>query len=242
MRSKNRLVRTAIAGAALLATLAAQTPPLVAGSGVGGYVYNHGESRFVDNVYNFIKHFAYDQYYWTESYEFTSAEDSYVDAMNLAYYSGHGNHFYIAMGPGSSSPQAVDLTTAGSYGDGEQRLKFIVFQSCEVIPSVPDLSDWWSAWVPNGIFQGLHQAIGYRTLSYSGNGISDNFGSRAAGGQALWQAWFDAVNDERSWWRGSDYPGYASVVLYPGLDNDTFFSYGPRPPAHHGALRTYYQY
>ncbi len=209
----------------------------------GGYVYNRGESRFVDNVYNFLKHFSYDQYYWCYAYEFTTHKNSYVDNMDIAYYSGHGNWWYIGMGPGAGSPSGVNLRTAGGYGQTD--LEFIIFQSCKVLPSIPDLSNWWSAWVPNGIFQGLHQAIGYRTNSYSGNGISNNFGSRVRANQRVWQAWFAAVNDERSWWRGSFYPGYASAMMHPGCVYDRYyFDRGahPDPPAHHGALRTYYQY
>lgn len=213
----------------------------VAADRVGGYVYNQGEARFVDNVYNFIKHFAYDQYYWTQAYEFTTYNNSYIDAMDIAYYSGHGNNWYLGMGPGSSSPQYVSTPYAGAWGDNQ--LEFIIFQSCQVIPSPLDVSNWWSNWVGVGRpFQRLHQAIGYRTNSYSGNGISNNYGSRVKAGQAMWQAWFAAVNDERSWWYGSDYPGYASVVLYPGLDNDTYYYYGADPPSNHGALRIYYQY
>jgi hypothetical protein len=205
---------------------------------VGGYVYNKGEDRFIRNVYNFIKHFNYEQYYWSEAYMFTAQRANYVDRVNLAYYSGHGNNYQIGMGPGASV-SGVDLRTAGGYG---QNLRWIIFQSCAVVPSVPDRSNWWGAWVPNGIFQGLHQAIGYRTVSYSDNGISNNFGSRVRGGQSVWQSWFTAVNDERSFWRGASYPGDAAVMLYPGKDNDTLYSFGSRPPAGHTNLRTYYQY
>ncbi len=208
---------------------------------VGGYVYNQGEARFVDNVYNFIKYFAYEQYYWTQAYEFTTHNNYYIDAMDVAYYSGHGNNWYIGMGPGSIAPQYVSTPWAGSWG--ENQLEFIIFQSCQVIPSVPDVANWWSNWAGAGRpFQGLHQAIGYRTNSYSGNGISNNYGSRVRNGQAMWQAWFNAVNDERAWWKGADYPGYASVVLYPGTDNDTRYSFVADPPANHTWLRTYYQY
>lgn len=208
---------------------------------VGGYVYNQGEARFIDNVWNFIKWFAYEQYYWTEAYEFTSYNNWYIDAMDVAYYSGHGNYWYIGMGPGSSSPQYVSTPTAGAWGDNQ--LEFIIFQSCQVLPSIPDVANWWSNWAGSGRpFQGLHQAIGYRTNSYSGNGISNNFGWRVKVGQAMWQAWFAAVNDERAWWKGANYPGYASVMLYPGLDNDTRYYYGADPPANHTWLRTYYQY
>ena len=236
----------AILALAATAAMVLATFPASAGSQEGGYVYNQGEQRFVDNVWNFIKHFSYEQYYWAQYYEFTSANNSYIDKMDLAYYSGHGNFWYIGMGPGSVSPQGVSIKYAGAWGDSN--LEFIIFQSCLVVPSVPEMSagkisNWWSSWVGVGRpFQGLHQAIGYRTESYSGNGISNNYGGRVAAGQAMWQAWFAAVNDERSWWRGSFYPGYASVVLYPGLDNDTYYSFGADPPDNHGSLRTYYQY
>jgi hypothetical protein len=222
---------------ALIATVALP----VSADRVGGYVYNQGEARFVDNVYNFIKYFAYEQYYWANAYEFTTHQNSYADAMDIAYYSGHGNNWYMGMGPGSVSPQYVSIPYAGAWGDNQ--MEFIIFQSCQVIPSPLDVSNWWGNWVGSGRpFQGLHQAIGYRTNSYSGNGISNNYGNRVRAGQGMWQAWFAAVNDERAWWKGADYPGYASVVLYPGLDNDTKYSFGADPPANHGALRIYYQY
>jgi hypothetical protein len=251
MNRSNPRPRTFLMVAAIAVMLVAALPA-TAGTREGGYVYNHGEDRFVDNVWNFLKHFqtlnlpTYDQYYWAQAYMFTTANNSYVDAMDIAYYSGHGNYWYIGMGPGAILPRGVNIKYAGAWGDSN--LEFIIFQSCQVIPSVPEMSagkisNWWSSWAgPGRVFQGLHQAIGYRTLSYSGNGISDNFGGRVRSGQAVWQAWFAAVNDERSWWRGSDYPGYASVVLYPGRDNDTYYSFGADPPANHYYLRTYYQY
>ena len=207
----------------------------------GGYVYNRGEDRFVDNVYNFLKHFNYEQYYWAEAFEFTTSNNSYVDAMDFAYYSGHGNNYYLGMGPGAAvSGVNLDTNVHARWGDTD--LEFVVFQSCTVIPSAADRADWADAWVPNGIFQGLHQAIGYRTLSYSGNGISNNFGDRISDGEAVWQAWFAAVNDERSWWRGQDYPGLASAMMHPTAQNDTYYSFVADPPAGHTALTNWYQH
>jgi hypothetical protein len=236
MKKTNKIISVII-----LSILVLSVNLAFAGDEEGGYVYNRGEDRFIDNVYNFIKHFSYDQYYWAEAFEFTSSNNYYIDQMDIAYYSGHGNRWYIGMGPGASHPQGVSIPSAGSWGDKD--LEFIIFQSCAVIPSPIEVSNWWSNWIGSGrVFQGLHQAIGYRTNSYSGNGISNNFGARVARGEAVWQAWFAAVNDERSWWMGSDYPGYASVVLYPGLDNDTYYSFGADPPDNHGSLRIYYQY
>ena len=166
---------------------------------------------------------------------------SYVDAMDFAYYSGHGNNYYLGMGPGAAvSGVNLDTNVHARWGDTD--LEFVVFQSCTVIPSAADRADWADAWVPNGIFQGLHQAIGYRTLSYSGNGISNNFGDRISDGEAVWQAWFAAVNDERSWWRGQDYPGLASAMMHPTAQNDTYYSFVADPPAGHTALTNWYQH
>jgi len=212
-----------------------------AGYEEGGYVYNRGEERFIDNVYNFLKHFSYEQYYWCQSWLFNTSNNYYVDAMDFSYYSGHGNNYYLGMGPGAST-SGVNLNTDPNTRWGDRDLEFVVFQSCQVIPSAYDRSDWWQAWVPNGIFQGLHQAIGYRTNSYSGNGISNNYGSRIASGQRVWRAWFDAVNDERSWWMGSFYPGYASAMMHPDAEQDTYYSFCADPPAGHGSLRNWYQY
>ncbi len=229
---------SAVASLALVASVAL-TPSFAQGE-EGGYVYNRGEARFQDNVYNFLKHFSYDQYYWCQDYLFTTSNNSFVDNMDFAYYSGHGNNFYLGMGPGTSGG---DVSIGSSTKWGDRDLEFIVFQSCQVVPSPIDRADWYQNWVGNNdTFQGLHQAIGYRTNSYSGNGISNNYGGRISSNQRCWQAWFAAVDDERSWFRGASYPGYASVVLYPGLDNDRYYSPGGDPPAGHSNLRIYYQY
>ncbi|MFT7484931.1 MAG: hypothetical protein ACI9F9_000777 [Candidatus Paceibacteria bacterium] len=228
----------AFIAALLFAGLAAA--PASAGE-EGGYVYNHGEARFQANVYNFIRHFNYDQYLWCQSYMFNTSNTNYVDNMDFAYYSGHGNNWYMGMGPGAST-SGVSINSSCKWGNTD--LEFIVFQSCKVVPSPMDRFDWYARWVggTNGVFQGLHQAIGYRTNSNSGNGISNNYGSRISSGQCVWQAWFNAVDDERAWWYGSTYPGFASVVLYPGLDYDTYYSFGVDPPDNHSSLRSYYQY
>ena len=228
---------------------------------IGGYV-DQAEDRFTRNVWNFIKNFQswqtigahrwkYNQYFWAEPFEFLGSHGSFVDSMDFAYFSGHGNAYVFACHDARAD---VDLRNADGYGDlaNAGDLEFIVFETCSTVASAPEFpADWWSAWLRNSagkhIFQGLHQAIGFRTLSVSDNGIPDNFAHRLRGGQAIWQAWFDAVDDERSWWHsdvedGVPYPGYASVILYPGLDNDSLGNYGADPPFNHSSLYTYWQY
>ena len=57
----------------ILALLSALAATSAQAQEEGGYVYNHGEDRFVDNVYNFLKHFPYEQYYWAQHWQFDSS-------------------------------------------------------------------------------------------------------------------------------------------------------------------------
>jgi len=245
----------------VLMTLSIASSVLAGDREIGGYV-DQAEDRFTRNVWNFIKNFQswqtigahrwkYNQYFWAEPFEFLGSHGSFVDSMDFAYFSGHGNAYVFACHDASAD---VDLRNADGYGNlaNAGDLEFIVFETCSTVASAPEFpADWWSAWLRNSagkhIFQGLHQAIGFRTLSVSDNGIPDNFADRLRGGQAIWQAWFDAVDDERSWWHsdvedGVPYPGYASVILYPGLDDDSLGNYGADPPFNHSSLYTYWQY
>ena len=84
---------------------------------IGGYV-DKAESRFVRNVWNFVKNFQgwktvggnrwqEVQYYYAEPYMFDSLHQSYVDKMDLSYVAGHGNQYYIQTN--ASLSQGVDL-------------------------------------------------------------------------------------------------------------------------------------
>jgi Family of unknown function (DUF6345) len=247
---------------ALVALFMTMFPPLApaADRQIGGYV-DQAESRFTRNVWNFIKNFqqaqhvgahswTVGQYFWAEPFEFVSNKASFVDSMDLAYFSGHGSAYVFAT---HDAVADVDLRNAAGYGNLAKGgdLEFLIVEDCLTVASAPEAADWWSPWLRdsagNHIFQGMHQVVGFRTLSVSDNGIPDNYAHRLIGGQGVWQAWFAAVNDERSWWHsdvsdGVPYPGFASVVLYPGLDNDSIGNYGADPLFNHTALRTYWQY
>src|SRR5215208_746532 len=121
-----RRIRIAFIPLIAILALTFAVPTTSSAAQVGGYVYN-GESRFVDNVYNFIKHFSYQQYYWAEAYEFTTANNYYVDAMDVAYYSGHGNQWYITTKAG---PPQEGLGVSYGVPWGDYNLEFIIFESC----------------------------------------------------------------------------------------------------------------
>ena len=226
----------------------------------GGYVYQYtssSEDRFLDNVYNFLfcfdldyigrkyKDTTMDQYYWAESPCFDTYNNFFLDGVDFAYYSGHGNNWLITMGPGADySPDYVYLHGSKFNGRhkgwGDNSLEFVTFQSCAVLPSPIERSDWYSNWVaePYDLFDGLHQAIGYRVNSYSGNGISADYGDRIANNdEAVWQAWFNAVNTERDGY----YPGYASAVMHPDNDGESYGCQFGDPDPSHTALKIWYQ-
>ena len=108
-----------------------------------------------------------------------------------------------------------------------------------MVPSPIEVSDWWSNWTgSDGVFDGLHQAVGFHTVSWQSTDqkVSDYFGSRIASGYAVWQSWFDAINAKGK----SDELG--SAVMHPSADGDTYASFVADPPANHTSLRLWYQH
>lgn len=205
----------------------------------GGYVGCKGEGHDTV-VYNFLKHFGWDNhYYWAVNEVFSTWNDAYVDKVDFAFFAGHGNPWKVYTTNGSQS-----LTTAGSdpidRGWGDVNCEFIAFESCYVVPSPLEKSNWWSNWISESddVFDGLHQALGFRTHSWQSTDqkVSDYFGDRIARGYAVWQAWFDAINRKAK----SDEMG--SAVMHPSADGDTYGSFVTDPPADHGSLRVWYQY
>jgi hypothetical protein len=214
----------------------------------GGYCGNDPITPNV--VYSFIKHFSYEQYYWGAEHQFTYNNDNRVDAMDFAYYCGHGSPWEIgvyANGAGSGTSAYIDLETAGNSSDkgyGDDDLEFIVFHSCQTIPSPIEFSNWWSPWISEAddIFDGLHQALGFRTnaYKYTADNIADYFGARMAGNNYVWQSWFDAIDAHGDHSGNND---YGAAVMHPDAEFDRYkYSHSPDPPENHGNLLIWYQY
>ena len=203
----------------------------------GGYVGSGGQIA-EDCVWNFIKHFNYEQYYLSKDFQFTSYNNNRVDQMDFSFYCGHGNQWYITM----SDDAGVDISTAGNTsakGWGDNNCEFIAFESCDVIPSPLEITDWWSNWVkPGGVFDGLHQAVGWRTIAYFAHcrEICDDFGGRVHAGYAIWQSWFDAINAE------SDLDEMGSAVMNPACNMDSHAVFAADPSASDQSLQIWYQY
>lgn len=213
---------------------------------IGGYVAQ-AESRFVRNVWNFIKNFQtwksigghqwkYNQYYYMEPFVFEGSHNIYVDTQDLAYVSCHGNFWVMAC---HDKIADVDLRDCPAYGDlpNGGDMEFLVVESCATIIAFPDAGFDWNGWrhtTTGGIFDGLHQAMGFHTLSQSDNGIPQYFANHCLGNNIVWCGWFCAVQEERGWLGsllGVQYPGYASAIMPQMCINDRMGSYGPDPVA-----------
>jgi Family of unknown function (DUF6345) len=189
-------------------------------------------------VYNFLKHFSYEQYFYARTFQWDSLNDLRVDAMDIAVFGGHGNRWFI-----STTDGGVDLSNVGSSADhgwGDVNAEFVAFESCDVVPSPLEVTDWWTNWIrtPGGAFDGVHQVLGFRTLSWQSTDqdVTDYFGARMAANGAVWQSWFDAINSEGR----SDEMGAA--VMHPSTDGDRYGTFVADPPKNHQSLRIWYQH
>ena len=205
---------------------------------IGGYVAQ-AERRFVRNVWNFVKEFQSprnvgahtwknDQYFWARDYFFKdNSHKSYVDAQDLVFISGHGNSYIWQTIQDPS--EIVNFRNVPGYGDvaDDGDLEFLIIESCSTVATAPEATDWWTPW--KKMFQGLHQLCGFRTVSYSDNGIPNAFAKSLKNNRKIWRAWFDAVNSERSWYRSNAYPGYASAIMASSCADDRLGSYAADP-------------
>ena len=225
----------AIGIGALVASIAL---PSVAGDREeGGYVGTKDEGHDTV-VYNFLKHFNYEQYYYSYKHQWTWNNDNRVDAMDFAIFAGHGNKWYIAGVDGG-----VDLSTAGAYSDrgyGSLDAEFVAFESCYVVPSPIEEANWYSKWTSDSedVFDGLHQALGFHTVSWQSTDqkVTNYFGSRIANGYGVWESWFDAINAKG---RNDE---HGSAVMHPSADGDTYSNFVADPAENHTSLRVWYQY
>jgi hypothetical protein len=131
----------------------------------------------------------------------------YMNAVNVAYTVPHGDWLI-----NSTRSNCCDLWNVGNIGTGGNpgfghaanngNLATWVIMSCEVIPSFYDRAneiggsgngyDAFNVWWP--VFQGLHNAIGFRTIMfYPDNNLNWGFGYAASLGGDINAAWFQEV-------------------------------------------------
>ncbi len=135
-----------------------------------------------------------------------SSSKYYMNAVNVAYTVPHGDWLLNTTFSNYADLWYVpDIGTGGNPGFGAAaggKLATWVIMSCEVIPSFYDRAnekggsgngfDAFNAWW--GVFQGLHNAIGFRTIMfYPDNNTNWAFGYAASLGGDVNAAWFQEV-------------------------------------------------
>ena len=124
---------------------------------------------------------------------YRQSNNSYIDAMNFAFYCGHGNNWLITEQNGT----IIDLATAGNAGNsgwGDFRARYVAFYSCLVVPAPVDVSNWFTPW--QSVLTGVRQICGYRTKAAvsTGPNIGSYFGAQVSAGGYIWQNWLNANN------------------------------------------------
>lgn len=150
------------------------------------------------------------QWYEAWSWEVVGPSSKYyMNAVNVAYTVPHGNWLVnttFGNNLSNGDPWYVpNIGTGGNPGFGAASggvLATWVIMSCEVIPSFYDrvnesggsgngfdaFNAWW------GVFQGMHNAIGFRTIMhYPDNDTNWGFGFAASLGGDVNAAWFQEV-------------------------------------------------
>lgn len=135
-----------------------------------------------------------------------TASKSYMNAVNVAYTVPHGDWLInTTMSNNADLWYEGDIGTGGHPGFGAAAggvLATWVIMSCEVIPSFYDRAnenggsgngyDAFNAWW--GVFQGMHNAIGFRTIMfYPDDNTNWAFGMVASLGCDVNAAWFQEV-------------------------------------------------
>ena len=124
---------------------------------------------------------------WESDFEKSSVggSDSYYgDAVDFAYFSGHGSTDSFWFGSphdGNGATPCRVHTTEASWGETD--LEWLVLSVCQAL----QFSDWgvFDRWRP--AFQGLHQILSYDTISYDSS-MGDTF-AKYMTGYWYWSWW-----------------------------------------------------
>ena len=173
----------------------------------GGYV--DMSNTFLNGLLSYPFHGPITRTQWYVAYPWEVVGPSsryYMNAVNVAYTVPHGDWLYNTTLRNCCEGWYVpNIGTGGNPGYGHAAggvLATWIIMSCEVIPSMYDrqfeaggtgnpyhaFDAWW------GVFQGLHNAIGFRTIMfYPDDGLQYGFGNDASHGGDLNAAWFHEV-------------------------------------------------
>jgi hypothetical protein len=214
---------------------------------VGAYC-GKDTSFSVEQTRGFIDQTGFSQWYYANRYMFSDYNNSYIDAVNFAVFSGHGGAFAINTltddwigfdGVEGNDPKYPAGDTSNG-GWGERSLRHIVFSSCAVVPSPIERGDWWRWRDACHVWTGVRHILGYRTDVYidSATAILREYANLMVNNnEYVMSAWFDAINLHANHDGNSD---YGAIVYHPSTFYDRFTDSVARAPDQN--LSVWYQY
>ncbi len=142
---------------------------------------------------------------WESDFEKSSVGGSdyyYGDAVDFAYFTGHGSPDAFYFGSPSDGDGAITCRVHTSEASwGETDLEWLVLKACQTL----EFSDWgvFDKWSP--AFQGLHQILGYDTITYSYS-MGDTFAKHMTGYWSwywFWYVWNPPKQISSAWYQAN---------------------------------------
>ncbi|MDZ7702973.1 MAG: DUF6345 domain-containing protein [Trueperaceae bacterium] len=190
---------------------------------VAGFVRRFAAGN-VDVAFNLGEDRAFEADFVDADVAANGQDASYIDAVDLAFYTGHAS--------GSGITFSTDQTSRFLFFDearwGNQDLEWIIIAACGPLQDLTRGETWWERWGQS--FDGLHLLLAYSTVTFDNNQEGGLFADYLLGsGYRLRHAWVQTATDVQ----GSD-EIYAVMGVW-GADgvtnyNDHFWNQGPVGP------------
>jgi uncharacterized protein DUF6345 len=138
--------------------------------------------------FNFGNDLAWDQDFEEQGVgsPVTGDDAVWVDNVDIAFFSGHGNSSGVSFGRKDRDDGAAKNTDVRW---GNKRLKWIALDACEVL-QWPGVFDRW-----RNAFRGLHYMLGFHTLSSDESKRGRYFAENLNKGWSVRNAWIRACQD-----------------------------------------------
>jgi hypothetical protein len=198
---------------------------------VGRYVVRNDDPGWVNDANSFWSGltssgggslFTNSQYYWAEPFEFTTDASSYINDVQVGEVEAHGDWWFFTTYQDWGDPVNLDTNPApgGGYGQvNHGQLNYFILHGCEDVPSAAeapcpagmpttDNRPWYDPWFR--IFQGVHVAVGYRTIMYINDSVGGPFGTSLRNSQSVINAWSHALLT------AGDYQGKPRLIAHCG--------------------------
>lgn len=223
---------------------------------VGRYVVRNDYSGWVNSANGFWNglqwsgyggYFTNSQYFWAYPFEYQGSRNSYINSVNVAESEVHGDWWLWTTYQNWGDVVTLDSIPYPGLGNAAGgSCAYFILHSCETTPSAADTGAWADKWWH--VFQGLHSALGYRTIMYIDDGIMWPFGVHMGWGWGLVNAWLNDVVSSSLYCCGAGEVmhgvwkpyGRPSTVSVCGHESDSVYYTAGLGPA--GCLTNYWYY